>query len=253
MNINTPLAQPDYLMPLVLHKIVKDTPIAWDDISEDVFIKLIDVIGSSCVLIHQDQTPQTNGWCLTFDDGNVSDYEIVFPILRDRGIVGVFFLIAEKVGKDGYLNWSQIAEMSRNGMKFGSHSLSHRDMTSLAKKEVWAEFTHSKRLLEDKIGIEITSFSYPYGCCSKKLNRTCFAAGYKFSFTSNHGFANKNSSVIPRNSINSNMRWPDILSILEPKMSTRLRWYLEDSSKNLIKSLIGRERYIKLRDKMLYE
>ena len=253
MNAADSLNRPSYLMPLVLHRIVKNKVDSWEDINEKIFVKMVDVVGSSWVTVDKKNVDQLNGWCLTFDDGNLSDYEIAYPILSERGVGAIFFLIVEKIGKKGYLTWSQIEEMSRNGMTFGSHSMTHKSMISLSKKDVLKEFCQSKGILEDKTGDPITSFSFPFGDNSRELNQVCFEAGYTLAFTSRHGFASKNSSVIPRNSINSNMNWPDIISVLEPKLGMRLQWVFEDRVKSLVKNVVGRDRYTQLRDRILHD
>ena len=136
-------------------------------------------------------------------------------------------------------------------MNFGSHSLSHRALTSLSDREVFDEFVVSKQILEDRIGREITSFSYPYGSCTEKLHSACFSAGYKYCYTSSHGIITKDSFILPRNSINSSMKSEDILAILKPSVRTRLLWQIEDSIKNILKHVVGVERYTKIRDKII--
>jgi len=251
MNDGFLLLPPSYLITLVLHKLVKGSSGSWEDVNEEMFIKLVDQVAPFCSMteIHK---PCANGWNLTFDDGNLSDYDIAFPILHERRVSATFFVIVDKVGQKGFLSWRQIIEMNKNGMNFGSHSLTHQSMVKLSKNEMMDEFIKSKRLLEDKLGTEITSFSYPFGEHSRDINRFCFDAGYQFSFTSNHGVTGCNPALIPRNSINSHSRWDDVISVLYPTISTRLRWVLEDSTKELLKTIIGRKRYIYLRDKLLH-
>jgi len=239
-------------MPLVLHKLVKGNPTSWEDVNQEVFTKLVDFVRPFCSVIGIDN-PQVNGWSLTFDDGNLSDYDIAFPILGERGVRATFFLIVDKIGEDGYLNWAQISEMNRHGMNFGSHSLTHQSMVKLSQNMMMNEFVQSKHLLEDKLGIEITSFSYPFGEYTSEINKFCFDAGYQFAFTSKHGVVNEKSALIPRNSINSSMQWDDVVAILNLKMHTRLRWVLEDNAIKVIKNIIGRERYTYFRDKVLNE
>ena len=242
------LVYPNYLVPLVLHKIVKGQSKSWEDVTEEVFVNMIDKVGASWFTIDEEDYYKKKGCCLTFDDGNLSDFEIVYPILRERKIGATFFLITEKIGQKGYLTWSHIIEMKKNGMKFGSHSKSHRNMTSLTKKEAINEFVKSKSTLEDKIGDQITSFSYPYGENSRELNRLGFNSGYKFIYTSRHGCASKNATTIPRNSINANMSLLDIVTILNPSILTRSKWTFEDGAKSVAKKVLGRGRYAQIRN-----
>lgn len=235
-------------MPLVLHKIVKGNSRSWEDVNEETFVSMVDIVGSQWTSIDGKTINKKKGWCLTFDDGNLSDFETVFPILKERGVNATFFLITDKIGEKGYLTWSQIQEMSDNGMSFGSHSLSHRKMTKLTPKDALHEFGNSKKIIEDKLGNQISSFSYPFGENSEELNRICLQSGYKFVYTSRHGYVSNTSLTIPRNSVNAIMDLIDIVSLLEPTRMTRFKWIVEDSAKNYTKKFLGHENYTKIRN-----
>src|SRR5207245_385131 len=64
---------------------------------------------------------------LTFDDGYADAYDYAFPLLKQYGMVGTFYIITDFVGRPGYLSWDQIAEMDAAGMSIGAHSLTHPD------------------------------------------------------------------------------------------------------------------------------
>ena len=52
-------------------------------------------------------------------------------------------------------------------MFIGSHSHNHIDLTTLNINELSNELIFSKKSLEDKIGIKINNFSYPFGKVNK--------------------------------------------------------------------------------------
>ena len=63
---------------------------------------------------------------LTIDDGFTSFYEYAWPYLREKRIPFILFISTEAVGKNGYMNWSQIKEIEREEFAFiGNHSHSH--------------------------------------------------------------------------------------------------------------------------------
>jgi peptidoglycan/xylan/chitin deacetylase (PgdA/CDA1 family) len=115
---------------------------------------------------------------LTFDDGLVSDYEIAFPLLVEFGQQAVFFLNTATVGKAGYLEWSQIAEMQRGGMSFQSHSHRHVDLTVLPGLTLDAELTESKQRLEDRLGSRVDFLAAPHGVLDRRVLRHALAVGY---------------------------------------------------------------------------
>jgi peptidoglycan/xylan/chitin deacetylase (PgdA/CDA1 family) len=116
---------------------------------------------------------------LTFDDGLVSDYEIAFPLLTEFRQPAVFFLNTATIGKAGYLEWSQIAEMQRNGMSFQSHSHRHVDLTVLPSLTLNAELTESKQRLEDRLGSRVDFLAAPHGVLDRRVVQRALAVGYR--------------------------------------------------------------------------
>ena len=51
---------------------------------------------------------------LTFDDGYRDNYEVVFPLLRARGLQGTFFLPTSFIGSNRVPWWDQIAFLVRH-------------------------------------------------------------------------------------------------------------------------------------------
>ena len=72
---------------------------------------------------------------ITFDDGLVDNYKVAFPILKDLGLKAYFFVMPEKVGTPGYMNWDKIRQMRGEGMIIGSHGMTHRILVGLSDKE----------------------------------------------------------------------------------------------------------------------
>lgn len=237
-----------YVVPLVLHKIVRDENLNWEDIKEKQLLKILEFIEHRLAGFCSDVCIRDPRWMLTFDDGNISDYEIVFPLLMEKNIKATFFVIVDKIGAAGYVGWQHIREMHQSGMFIGSHSSSHRLMTSLSQEEAIREFSDSKKILEDYLGEPISSFSYPFGDCSSELHRLGFDSGYLYLFTSKHGVLSGSMNIIPRNSINSSMGWDEIVKIMNPSIRTRCEWFLEDFIKACIKSFLGREKYMSMRN-----
>ena len=62
---------------------------------------------------------------LTFDDGGISAYTKIFPILENAGMIGHFFIIGDRVGKKNFVSESHLREMRSCGHIIGTHSFSH--------------------------------------------------------------------------------------------------------------------------------
>jgi peptidoglycan/xylan/chitin deacetylase (PgdA/CDA1 family) len=61
------------------------------------------------------------------------------------------------------LDWDSIREMSKNGITFGSHTLSHPILSRETRDRVRKEVTMSKQLIENEIHKPVFSFAYPNG------------------------------------------------------------------------------------------
>jgi peptidoglycan/xylan/chitin deacetylase (PgdA/CDA1 family) len=61
------------------------------------------------------------------------------------------------------LTWEQIHTMRQAGIAFGSHTLSHPVVSQLAPTELERELADSKLLLEEKLGIPVKDFAFPFG------------------------------------------------------------------------------------------
>ncbi len=63
---------------------------------------------------------------ITIDDAFSSFYENAWPYLKHNKIPFILFVSTEPVGKNGYMNWSQIKEVSKEDFAYiGNHSHSH--------------------------------------------------------------------------------------------------------------------------------
>jgi len=64
----------------------------------------------------------------------------------------------------GLLDWDHVAEMERSGLvEFGVHTATHRILSELAVGEWEREILAPKKCLEERLGHEVASFSFPNG------------------------------------------------------------------------------------------
>lgn len=126
---------------------------------------------------------------LTFDDGYVDAFTDAYPILKEFGYVGNFFVVTGWIdsNKSGVLNWSQVTEMAKAGMYIGSHSRLHTDMR--AHDHLWYK-TNLVGTLDDiqaHIGVRPRAFCYPAGHFDDTIIAEEKAAGILVAFTIEDG------------------------------------------------------------------
>jgi peptidoglycan/xylan/chitin deacetylase (PgdA/CDA1 family) len=61
------------------------------------------------------------------------------------------------------LTWREIKEMQRWGIAFGSHTLTHPDLTRWPSERIETEIYDPKAVIEDTLGVPVTCFAYPDG------------------------------------------------------------------------------------------
>lgn len=102
---------------------------------------------------------------LTFDDAYTDHYTHVFPVLREFGFSGTFFVITGWVdeGNPAHMTWEQISEMANAGMSMESHSKTHADLRNRSYDFLIYEMLGSMQSLEAYTGRTSHMFSYPIG------------------------------------------------------------------------------------------
>ena len=131
---------------------------------------------------------EDNNLILTFDDGGISALTTA-KILKERGLIGHFFITTSMIGKKGFLNANQINQIFKMGHLIGSHSHNHPDIfRDLTKKEKIFEWEKSKVILEKIISAKIIMASIPGGDMDIDTIKTASETGIKYLFTSEPNF-----------------------------------------------------------------
>ena len=116
---------------------------------------------------------------ITFDDGHQSVYDNAFPIMQDFGFPGVFYIVANRInGAQDFVDVDELRTMIDAGWEIGSHSYTHPDLTKNRANAAY-EVGQSKVDLQNALGVEVTSFAYPYGAVDSFVAQQVSQAGYR--------------------------------------------------------------------------
>ena len=111
---------------------------------------------------------------ITMDDGYLSNYEYVFPILKRYNIKASIFIVTDEIGKEidekKYLNWEECKEMQDSGLvEIFSHSTRHVFYDRFSARTVRDDVIKSYEIIEEKLGEKrLKVFAYPYGAYTKE-------------------------------------------------------------------------------------
>ncbi|MFZ1086358.1 MAG: polysaccharide deacetylase family protein [Terracidiphilus sp.] len=91
-----------------------------------------------------------------------------------------------------FLNWEEAREMIGGGMEIGSHAHSHQVLSQLEGEKQRQELDDSRRLIMNRLGVEVRVLAYPVGhkiSFTDQTRRIARESGYKYAF-SHYGGAN---------------------------------------------------------------
>jgi peptidoglycan/xylan/chitin deacetylase (PgdA/CDA1 family) len=170
---------------------------------------------------------------ITFDDGLKNFYTYAFPILTKYNFTATMFLPTAFINSNGteqtnYLNWYEVKEMQKHGISFGSHTISHPTLVALDQKRVETEIKDSKKEIEDKTGMSVFTFSYPFKFPEENKNfklflrETLINSGYTHGVTTIIGTASYHDDIffLKRLPVNS----CDDMSFFKAKLNGHYNW-----------------------------
>jgi peptidoglycan/xylan/chitin deacetylase (PgdA/CDA1 family) len=122
---------------------------------------------------------------ITFDDGYVDTLTVALPLLQEFGFTATCYLVTGAMGRlsdwtepGPLMDWTEARAWLAAGMEIGSHSIGHPDLTRLDDPRLLEEVAGSKARLEDRLGVAVTSFAYPFNRLDRRVMEAVAAAGY---------------------------------------------------------------------------
>ncbi len=134
---------------------------------------------------------------ITFDDGYRSNYDLVYPILREYGVKACISIIVlmPDLPTDNFCTWNQLREMTASGLvEIGSHSYRLHNLggdggnfesggaNGVERRPNESDTDFQTRVLDDiqlshdRIVEElggVTCFAYPFGCSDPDAKGPC--------------------------------------------------------------------------------
>jgi len=127
---------------------------------------------------------------ITFDDGFAECGRTAPPILMEHGFTATFYLVAGLLGKPSewlerelgfrlpLMKVEAIRALQRDGMHFGSHTVTHPRLAQISPAEIHDELVRSRGILEQALACRIEHLAYPFGSHDETVLKLARDAGY---------------------------------------------------------------------------
>ena len=182
---------------------------------------------------------------ITFDDGYLSNYEYAYPLLKEYDTGAVIYTIVWSVGRDKFIlndkdiiphfTWQQAKEMVESGLiELGSHSYDLHNpggpsyghevasgygveiMEGESQEDyynrIYQDIEKSKIIMEENLGLAVTSFAYPYGIYNDQVVQILKDLNFETAFITESEEADKSIYEMKRKSVNNGIRVSDLLT-----------------------------------------
>jgi peptidoglycan/xylan/chitin deacetylase (PgdA/CDA1 family) len=126
---------------------------------------------------------------LTFDDGYRDVFFQASPVLARLGMHAIAYVVSGRIsrGDPSFLTWPLLRALERRGIEIGSHTVAHRDMTSLSGPAVLRDLRSSRLALERTLRHPVPWLAYPFGASDARVERLVGRAGYLLAVTTRPG------------------------------------------------------------------
>jgi peptidoglycan/xylan/chitin deacetylase (PgdA/CDA1 family) len=171
----------------------------------------------------------------TFDDGNISDLEIVAPSLAKYDMRGLFFPCVGRTGQKHYLDKSGLRTLAQAGHEIGTHGVNHVRWTSLDPSALHREIHYSRQCLESILDAKVDSVAIPFGAYNRRVLSALRNAAFSRIYTTDQGIVTGSPTIINRYSVRRDDD-PEHLRKIIGRLGS-LQFRLISNLKTMIKSL----------------
>ncbi|MFH1023646.1 MAG: polysaccharide deacetylase family protein [Planctomycetota bacterium] len=203
------------------------------------------VLTAADLLGDEERPDITQATILTFDDALPSHHRHALPVLAERKLHGMFFLVTDDVGKPDRLGWGDVRDLDHAGMTIGTHGRTHRLFSHLGARELREELRSSKRELEDRLGKEVHLCALPGGAWHPDTAAAARESGYRGLLMS--GVRRHVIDSVPkiwyRFTVVRKTPLDDMEGFLLGRKVIRFRYRARAAAVALIKGVLGRKWY----------
>lgn len=196
---------------------------------------------------------------ISFDDGDLGQYENAFPALARRGMTATFFITTSWVGRERFVTWEQLREMRDAGMSVQSHTHTHPFLSELDATQLTHELRQSKQAIDSALEQDTATLALPGGDEPRRaLRHLLLDSGYSVVATSRWGSnpstdrASRSAPLrVRRCTVQGEPSAAEFEKILLGDPWLHIRRRTRDRALNGVRAALGPSRYAPLRRKLL--
>jgi len=147
---------------------------------------------------------------ITFDDGFQNFFDAALPILEQHRFPATVFVVTRFCGgwndwpsqprtngipKLELMSWEQVRQAARSGIGIGCHTATHPYLPRLSAGDLEQELHSSRADIEERIGVPVNTFAYPYGDASPAV-REAAGRAYKLAVSTRLAFVKTESDLL---------------------------------------------------------
>lgn len=174
---------------------------------------------------------------LTFDDAYADFYAAALPVLREHGFHATLYVPTAYVGATtrfnvgfgeqdrAVLSWRALADIAAEGVEVAAHSHTHPQLDRVPADVISDEVGRCRSLLEDKLGLAVDGFAYPFGYWNRAARGAVAAAGYRYAFAVAELMAAPGDDLLtlPRLTVNAGIGAAGLARLLDSRPTTASR------------------------------
>jgi peptidoglycan/xylan/chitin deacetylase (PgdA/CDA1 family) len=141
---------------------------------------------------------------ITADDGRITVYKYMLPIVKKYNIPVTLFIYPSSISNASYaMTWKQLKELQQTGLfDIQGHTYWHPNFKQEKKrlsaeeydKFVQTQLVTSKKIINDKLGTNVTLLAWPHGIYDANLEQAAAKAGYVMAFSIDARPANRSEN-----------------------------------------------------------
>jgi len=130
---------------------------------------------------------------LTFDDAYEDFYTAALPVLRRHGFCSTLFVPTGCVGMTAWFNafmggelhlmmsWQALCDALTERVEIAAHSHTHPHLDLMPEDVVRDEVNRSRGLLQDRLGVPVEGFAYPFGYWNRTARAAVADGGFRYA------------------------------------------------------------------------